>query len=76
MSWRNSDVRSARRASGRGLSEREIADAVRGVSSAGVRAIGAGERPSLNYAEIVRLAHALGVAPGSLFVRAESLDAE
>jgi ribosome-binding protein aMBF1 (putative translation factor) len=29
-----------------GLSEREVADAVRGVSLAGVRAIEAGERPA------------------------------
>jgi transcriptional regulator with XRE-family HTH domain len=60
----------------RGLSEREVADAVRGVSRDGVRAIEAGERPRLNYAEIIRLARALGVEPGSLFVRAESLSAE
>jgi transcriptional regulator with XRE-family HTH domain len=60
----------------RGLSEREVADAVRGVSRDGLRAIQAGKRPRLNYAEIIRLAHALGVAPGSLFVRAESLSAE
>jgi transcriptional regulator with XRE-family HTH domain len=39
----------------RGLSEREVADAVRGVSLAGVRAIEAGERPRLNYAEIILL---------------------
>jgi transcriptional regulator with XRE-family HTH domain len=60
----------------RGLSERQVADAVCGVSLAGVRAIEAGERPRLNYAEIVRLARALGVAPGSLFVRAKGLSAE
>jgi transcriptional regulator with XRE-family HTH domain len=60
----------------RGLSEREVADAVCGVSSDGVRAIEAGKRPRLNYAEIVRLARALGVEPGSLFVRAEGLSAE
>ena len=59
----------------RGLSEREVADAVRGVSLAGVRAIEAGERLRLNYEEIVRLARALGVEPSSLFVRAESLSA-
>jgi transcriptional regulator with XRE-family HTH domain len=59
-----------------GLSEREVADAVRGVSLAGVRAIEAGERPRLNYGEIIRLARALGVESSSLFVRAESLSAE
>lgn len=49
---------------------------MRGVSLAGVRAIEAGKRPRLNYAEIVCVASALGVEPGSLFVRAESLSAE
>jgi hypothetical protein len=48
---------------------------VRGVSLAGVGAIEAGERP-LNYAEIIRLARALGVEAGSHFLRAESLSAE
>jgi len=67
-------VREARERSG--LSECEVADAVPGVSRDGVRAIEAGERPGLNYAEIVRLARPLGVKPGSLFVRAESLSAE
>lgn len=52
----------------RDLGERQVADAVRGVSLVGARAIEAGERPRLNYAEIVRLARVLGVAPGSLFV--------
>jgi transcriptional regulator with XRE-family HTH domain len=60
----------------RGLSEREVADAVRGISLAGVRAIEAGKRPRLNYAEIIRLARVLGVEPGSLFVRAERPNAE
>jgi transcriptional regulator with XRE-family HTH domain len=60
----------------RGLSEGEVADAVRGVSLAGVRAIEAGERPRLNYAEIVRLSRALGVGPGSLFARADSLSTD
>jgi transcriptional regulator with XRE-family HTH domain len=60
----------------RRLSEREVADAVRGVSLAGVRAIEAGKRPRLNYAETIRLTRALGVKPGSLFVRAESLSAK
>jgi hypothetical protein len=49
---------------------------VRGVSRDGVCAIEAGTRPRLNYAEIIRVARALDVAPGSLFVRAESLSAE
>lgn len=40
--------------------------------AAGARAIDAGERPRLDYAEITRLARALGVEPGSLFVSAES----
>ncbi len=56
----------------RGLSEREVADAVRGVSLAGVRAIEAGKRHRLNYAEIIRLARALGIQPQSLFARAET----
>ncbi len=59
----------------RGLSEREVADAVCGVSLAGVRAIEAGERSRLNYGEIVRLARALGVEPALLFGRTESLNA-
>jgi transcriptional regulator with XRE-family HTH domain len=59
-----------------GLSEREVADAVSGVSLAGVRAIEAGERPSLNYEQIIRLARVLGVEPSGIVVRAESLSAE
>jgi transcriptional regulator with XRE-family HTH domain len=59
-----------------GLSEREVADAVPGVSLAGVRAIEAGERPSLNYEQMIRLAHVLGVEPSAIVCRAESLDAE
>lgn len=43
-----------------GLSEREVAHAVRGISLAGVRAIEAGERPSLNE-QMIRLARVLGV---------------
>ena len=56
-----------------GLSEREVADDVPGVSVAGVRAIEAGERPSLNYEQIIRLARVLGVEPSAIVVRAESL---
>jgi transcriptional regulator with XRE-family HTH domain len=59
----------------RGLSEREVADAVRGISLAGVRAIEAGKRPRLN-AEIIRLARVFGVEPGSLFVRVERPNVE
>lgn len=59
-----------------GLSEREVADAVRGISLDGIRKIEAGERPSFNYGQIIRLARALGVGPTAIMVRAESLDAE
>jgi transcriptional regulator with XRE-family HTH domain len=59
-----------------GLSEREVADAVPGASLAGVRAIEAGERPSLNYEQMIRLAHVLGVEPSAIVARAASLDAE
>jgi transcriptional regulator with XRE-family HTH domain len=64
-SWRNSDAQSARREQ-RGLSE--LVAAVRGVSLVGVRAIEAGKRSRLNHVEIIGLARALGVEPGSLFV--------
>jgi transcriptional regulator with XRE-family HTH domain len=57
----------------RGLSEREVADAVRGVSLAGVRAIEAGERPGLNFEQMMRLARVLGVEPSAIVARAESL---
>jgi transcriptional regulator with XRE-family HTH domain len=61
----------------RGLSERELADAVRGISLTGLRAIEAGNaRRSLDYARFVRLAGALGLKPGALLRRADSLDAE
>jgi len=60
----------------RGLSEREAADAVRGISLDGIRKIEAGERPSLNYAQLIRLSRALGVEPTAIVVRAESLAAE
>jgi hypothetical protein len=43
------DVLSARHAKRSALSELEVADAVRGTSLAGVRAIEGGERLSLNY---------------------------
>jgi transcriptional regulator with XRE-family HTH domain len=59
-----------------GLSEREVADAVRGISLDGIRKIEAGERPSFNYEQIIHLSHALGVEPSTIFVRAESLHAE
>jgi len=59
-----------------GLSEQEVADAVRGISLAGVRAIEAGERPRFNYAEIMRLARVLGVEPAEIMLRAERLEAE
>ncbi len=59
-----------------GLSEREVADAVRGISLDGIRKTEAGERPSFNYAQIIRLTYALGVEPTAIIVRAESLDAE
>jgi transcriptional regulator with XRE-family HTH domain len=58
------------------LSERKVADAVRGISLAGVRAIEAGERPSLNYEQMIRLARVLGVEPSAIILRAESLAAE
>jgi transcriptional regulator with XRE-family HTH domain len=59
-----------------GLSEREVADAVPGVSLAGVRAIEVGERPSLNFEQMMRLARVLGVEPSAIVGRAESLSAE
>ncbi|MGA8355596.1 MAG: helix-turn-helix transcriptional regulator [Solirubrobacteraceae bacterium] len=59
-----------------GLSECEVADAVRGISLDGIRKIEPGERPRFNYGQIIRLARALGVEPSTIFVRAESLDAE
>ena len=59
-----------------GLSEREVADAVRGISLAGVRAIEAGERPSLNYEQMIHLARVLGVEASEIIGRAEGLAAE
>jgi transcriptional regulator with XRE-family HTH domain len=59
-----------------GLSEREVADAVRGISLDGIRKIEAGERPTFNCGQLIRLARALGVEPSTIFVRAESLEAE
>jgi len=58
-----------------GLSEREVADAAGGISLAGVRAIEAGEHPSLNYEQIIRPARVLGVEPSEIMLRAESFDA-
>lgn len=54
-----------------GLSERELADAVPGISLAGIRALEAGKR-NLDYERHIRLARALGTTPGSLVVRAET----
>ncbi|HEY1687785.1 MAG TPA: helix-turn-helix transcriptional regulator [Solirubrobacteraceae bacterium] len=59
-----------------GLSEREVADAVRGISLDGIRKIEAGERPSFNYEQIIRLARVLSVEASEIFARAESLAAE
>jgi DNA-binding XRE family transcriptional regulator len=59
-----------------GLSEREVADAVPGVSLDGVRAIEAGERPSLNYEQMIPLARVPGVESSAIVARAESLSAE
>lgn len=59
-----------------GLSEREVTDAVRGISLDGPRKIEAGERSSFNYEQIIRLADALGADPTAIIVRAERLDAE
>jgi transcriptional regulator with XRE-family HTH domain len=61
----------------RGLSQRELAEAVRGISLAGLRAIEAGNaRRSLDYERFFRLARALGIESGALMRRADSLDAE
>jgi|GEM_PF-3380103 len=61
----------------RGLSEREVADAVRGISLAGLRAIEAGTAMrSLDYERFFRLARALGVEPGALMRRADRVEAE
>lgn len=59
----------------RGLSQRELADAVPGLSLAGIRTLEAGKR-NLDFERYIRLACALGVEPGSLIVRAEGLSAE
>lgn len=61
----------------RGLSEHEVADAVRGISLAGLRAIEAGApKRSLDYARLLRLADVLGIGRSALVRRAYSLDAE
>jgi transcriptional regulator with XRE-family HTH domain len=61
----------------RGVGERELADAVQGISLVGLRAIEAGNaRRSLDYARLIRVARALGIEPGALMRRADSLDAE
>jgi transcriptional regulator with XRE-family HTH domain len=54
----------------RGLSERELADAVRGISLAGVRALEAGKR-NLDYECFIRLARVLGVEASTIVLRAE-----
>jgi transcriptional regulator with XRE-family HTH domain len=60
-----------------GLSQRDLADAVRGISLAGLRTIEAGTTiRSLDYARLIGLARALGVKPGALILRADSLHAE
>lgn len=58
-----------------GVSEREVADALRGTSLAGTRAIEAGERPSLNYEQMIRLARVLGVEASEIIGCGESLAA-
>jgi ribosome-binding protein aMBF1 (putative translation factor) len=61
----------------RGLSQHELADAVRGISLTGLRAIEAGKaRRSLDYVRLIRLADALGIELGALMRHADSLDAE
>lgn len=61
----------------RGLSERELADAVPGISLAGLCAIEAGiAKRSLDYARLIRMARALGIEPGALIRRADSLGVE
>jgi transcriptional regulator with XRE-family HTH domain len=59
----------------RGLSQREVADAVRGISLDGIRKIEAGKR-DLDYARFVRLARALGVERSTIVLRADSLSAD
>jgi len=60
----------------RGLTDRELADSIRGISLKGIRAIEAGEYKALTYERMVRLARALGVELGTLFRRSEGLSAD
>lgn len=59
----------------RGLSERELADAIRGISPAGIRAVEAG-KCDIDYERLTRLADALGVKLSTIILRANSLGAE
>jgi transcriptional regulator with XRE-family HTH domain len=60
----------------RGLTDRELADSIRGISLKGIRAIEAGEYRALTYERMVRLARALGIELGALFRRAEGRSAD
>jgi transcriptional regulator with XRE-family HTH domain len=60
----------------RGLTDRELADSIRGISLKGIRAIEVGEYKALTYERMVRLARALGVELGALFRRSEGLSAD
>ncbi len=60
----------------RGLTDRELADSIRGISLKGIRAIEAGECKALTYERMVRLACALGVELGALFRRSEGLSTD
>jgi transcriptional regulator with XRE-family HTH domain len=60
----------------RGLTDRELADSIRGISLKGIRSIEAGAYKALTYERIVRLARALHVELGVLFRRAEGLSAD
>ena len=59
----------------RGLTDRELADSIRGISLKGIRAIEAGEYKALTYERMVRLARGLGVEVGTLVRRSEGLSA-
>lgn len=59
----------------RGLSQRELADTIRGISPAGIRAIEAG-RCDIDYERLLRLADALDVQLSTLARRAGTLSAE
>jgi transcriptional regulator with XRE-family HTH domain len=66
--WRNSDAPAREH---RGLSERELADAIHGISLAGIRAIEAGGC-NLDLERMIRLARALGVGLSAIIVDAET----